>query len=29
MKKIVTLFTIISSILFLSLPVSALEKKKK
>lgn len=29
MKKIVTLFTIISSILFLSLPVSALEQKKK
>lgn len=29
MKKIVTLFTIISSILFLSLPVSALEQKKE
>ena len=29
MKKIVTLFTIISSILFLSLPVSALEQKRE
>lgn len=29
MKKIITLFTIVSSLLFLSLPVSALEQKKK
>lgn len=29
MKKIITLFTIVCSILFLSFPVSALEQKKK
>ena len=29
MKKIITLFTIVSSLLFLSLPVSALEQKKE
>ena len=29
MKKIITLLTILSSILFLSFPVSALEQKKK
>ena len=29
MKKIITLLTIVSSILFLSLPVSALDQKKE
>ncbi len=29
MKKIITILTILSSILFLSLPVSALEQKKR